>query len=405
MCLHAAIPKRVSRMSSMRHATLLLIVLVFPPLFATGALSRTWYVTVDGSGDVPTIQAAIDTAAPGDEILVAPGRYTWENQGGDEIALLVVYRGCNGFTLRSEAGPEATILDAQARGRVMFIQGYNHITVDGFTITGGQAPASSDYVGGGICVHISTDDVIRNCVFTDNWGIYGGGFWATSRCNTRLENCTFFGNSAERYGGGIGVGYNQVLLTVTGCTVIGNSAGQYGGGIAAIQSTMIVEHTVVMGNEAGNMGGGLCATDTEALTVTGTTFSENRAPLGGGVYARGTSSLVLTRSIVAFAREGAGVVVEPTAAVQLGCTDVFGNMGGDAIPASVIDLGGNFSADPLFCGAPGSWDMTLHADSPCLPGFHPGGAECGLIGARGAGCGSVPVTPATWGRIKKAYSR
>jgi hypothetical protein len=49
---------------------------------------------------------------------------------------------------------------------------------------------------------------------------------------------------------------------------------------------------------------------------------------------------VLTRSIVAFSREGAGVVVEPTAAVQLCCSDVFGNAGGDGIPASVIDLGG-----------------------------------------------------------------
>ena len=45
---------------------------------------NTIYVNVEGTGDQPTIQAAIDNAVEGDLIVVGPGRYTWTNQGGGD---------------------------------------------------------------------------------------------------------------------------------------------------------------------------------------------------------------------------------------------------------------------------------------------------------------------------------
>ncbi|UCG51458.1 MAG: hypothetical protein JSW58_14925 [Candidatus Latescibacterota bacterium] len=392
-------------MCSIRYAILLSGAVFFSLFYTATAFSRTWYIQVDGSGDVPTIQTAIDSANPGDEILVAPGRYTWANQGGCDFGLLFFPRDVGGFTLRSEAGPDVTILDAQGQGRVAFVQGYNNITIEGFTITGGNAPAYGDYIGGGICVHISEDDIIRDCVFINNTADIGAGFWATSRCNTRVENCTFVGNHARRFSGGVGVGYSQDLVTITGCTVINNTADEYGAGMIALRSTVLVENTVFAGNQAGISGGGLYASDTEVATFTGTTFSENGAPEGGGVYVDGVSVLSINQSIIAFSSEGGGLVVDPAAPVTLGCTDVFGNEGGDDWPTWVIDTGGNFSADPLFCGSPGSWDYTLRANSPCLPGLHPGGLDCGLIGARTVGCSGVPVKPVTWGSVKMLYLR
>jgi hypothetical protein len=49
--------------------------LLFAVLFPAGASARTWRVEREGPADFTTIQPALDAAAPGDTILVGPGRY------------------------------------------------------------------------------------------------------------------------------------------------------------------------------------------------------------------------------------------------------------------------------------------------------------------------------------------
>jgi hypothetical protein len=86
------------------------------------------------------------------------------------------------------------------------------------------------------------------------------------------------------------------------------------------------------------------------------------------------------------------------------CTNVFGNEFGDWVDclAGFDGVNGNFSADPFFCD-PDNGDFTLSAQSPCLPGNHPDGVDCGLIGAFGQGCGPVSVEQETWAVIKARY--
>ena len=43
-------------------------------LLASPADSKTWNIQEDGSGDAPTVQAGIDSAAAGDTVLVHPGQ-------------------------------------------------------------------------------------------------------------------------------------------------------------------------------------------------------------------------------------------------------------------------------------------------------------------------------------------
>ena len=42
---------------------------------ASASIAATYTVLPDGSGDYPTIQAAVDAAAAGDEVVVAAGLY------------------------------------------------------------------------------------------------------------------------------------------------------------------------------------------------------------------------------------------------------------------------------------------------------------------------------------------
>jgi hypothetical protein len=99
------------------------------------------------------------------------------------------------------------------------------------------------------------------------------------------------------------------------------------------------------------------------------------------------SNIQIDRTIIAFSA-GRAVECSYDSHVDWRCCDLYANEGGDAICGD--DLDGNFSADPLFCDA-ANGDYSLDWTSPCLPGNHPDGVDCGLIGARGQGCGTLPI--------------
>jgi hypothetical protein len=116
----------------------------------------------------------------------------------------------------------------------------------------------------------------------------------------------------------------------------------------------------------------------------------------------GSATVTIDRSILVYAAFNA-VDVFGSSTVTLSCADLFGN-GGNWVGriADQASINGNFSADPLFCEAADP-DFTLHSSSPCLPGNHPDGADCGLIGALGQGCGPVSVERESWAGIKSRY--
>jgi hypothetical protein len=66
--------------SSLRITSLLFLAAFF--LFPAPTDARTWRVTVDGTGDAPTIEAAMDSAAAFDTVLVAPGEHVIERVFG-----------------------------------------------------------------------------------------------------------------------------------------------------------------------------------------------------------------------------------------------------------------------------------------------------------------------------------
>lgn len=367
--------------------------------------STTWYVTIDGAGDAPTVQAAIDSAASGDTIVVGPGHYTWSNQGsGDEKGFIRFMYRKHHILLQSEMGAEHTALDAEYQCRTIYIQDHNHVTIDGFTITGGQAPYFGEYVGGGFFNHISAD-TIRNCVFLNNRAVYGAGI---SSCGndyiTLVEHCTFIGNRAERSGGGVHFCCSTVSSVIRDCLFTGNFSGQKGGAIAHSECPLTVKNCGIVENTAGEMGGGFIGRSNAQSNISYCTVARNAAPEGAGICVGYDAALQLYWTIIAFS-SGPGLTATPGMTTHVGCCDIYGNSGGDELPDGVIEVWENISLDPLFCGIAGSGNYYLRSDSPCLPLNYPGKFFCGVIGAYPGGCGTTAIEKRSWGELKSVFMK
>lgn len=260
-----------------------------------------------------SVQAAVDQAVEGDEILVASGVYTGvQNIPGLNTATFtatqvvaitktITIRG--GYTPTDWTAPypftQPVTLDAQGQGRVLYVTGNISPTIEGLRITGGNAeglgvgtsPAGRD-AGGGVYVISATATLSNNQVFS-NTADYGGGLVlqdsdATLSSNTVTSNTAYCGGCGSG-GGGLLLYYSDATLSDN--TVISNTA-EYGGGLLLHQSNATLDGHTVVSNTANYIGGGLFLYYSDATINSSTVFS-NTAELGGGLYLdRGNPTLV-----------------------------------------------------------------------------------------------------------------
>jgi hypothetical protein len=181
------------------------------------------------------LQDALAVAQPGDEIRVAKGIYKPDRgkdaNVGDRNAS---FRLVNGVVIKGGYGgighqlnPDmrnialyASILSGDLGGNDMaevpvntndnsyhVILGNNvdsTTILDGFTIVGGDAVASTVSTRGGGMHNFASSPTISHCIFIGNFAEdAGGGMLNDSNSNPILINCTFSGNWAANSGGGI----------------------------------------------------------------------------------------------------------------------------------------------------------------------------------------------------------
>jgi predicted outer membrane repeat protein len=427
---------------------LLLLAALVVGLAVSMAASRTWYITDDGAGDAPTIQAGIDSAAAGDTVLLACGTY-------HEYDISIK----SGVCLMSETGmAECVTIDAQELGRVFYCVDVDNTTeLAGLTITGGSAPyygtrwgagmycerssltikncrfsGNTGSEGAGMCCKYSTP-TLEDCLFDGNSGDGGGGIASGLSSNPTLLRCTFSGNSSAGRGGGAMVetsvftnctfsGNSAVFsgggiyctgsAEFTGCLFSGNSARSGGGAHFLFSSSTGMIDCTFEGNSAYssvyNTYGGAMWLDVSDLNLLNCTLINNSADHGGGMYLVDCfqTPTTLSQTIIALNTGGEAIRCSDGLLPVLTCCDIYGNAAGDWVGciADQYGINGNFSACPSFCNAVAG-DYSLCDESPCLPGNHPDGYDCGLIGAWGVGCSCGPsrTEPTTWGGIKSMY--
>jgi len=374
---------------------MLLVALIIAGMAMESAGSTTYLVLPDGSGDFPTIQAAIDAAVTGDVIALGAGTFT--GAGNRDIAIVG-----KAITVRSQGGaPADCVIDCQAAGRGFYLGASPGRTqFEGLTLQGGAAD-----LGAGVLDESPQGADFVACVFQDNAASVAGGGVATYESPTFIR-CAFIGNSAGEAGGGAGCSSGgQVNSPVFDeCRFIGNTAASCGGAlllenVAPRREANVVRCTFFANSSAGT-GAAVAALAQQPL-IESCTFAGNTA-LSGGVldYQWGTGTATLARCIIALSPSGQAVSCQGGSTVTLACCDVFGNEGGDWVGCIAGQEGqnGNLALDPCFCD-PESGDLRLREDSPCAPDYNP---ACNLIGALPVGC-STPVRATTWGAIKALY--
>ncbi len=346
----------------------------------------------DGSdcGPKATIQAGIDAASDGDEVVVADGIYTGAGNKNLDFAGRAI-------TVRSASGdPDTCIIDCEGDGRGFYFHSWETAAsvVGGFTITNGYTSG----FGGGIRCE-SSHPTITNCTVTYNGAYDGGGIYCQSNSSPTITGCTITENTAANNGGGIG-SKQGCSPTINGCTITQNTAGNAGGGMHCDQGDPMLINCVIMDNtamwgggfhcsyyadptitnsviveNAATWGGGIDCYQYCSPTITNCTITANRATVGyGGAVKTHNSNLTIANCIL-WANIPNEIHVYSTYPVLTYC-DIEGGWTGD----------GNIDADPLFGDG-----CHLTNGSPCIDAADNGAVPADALDLDGDGDVDEPI--------------
>ena len=301
-------------------------IFIFFYLILIGGNTSTFAATLIVPTDHATIQSGIDAAEDGDTVLAADGIYKGDGN------VNIDFKGKK-ITVKSENGPEATVIDCEAtpntRGFIFHNEETHDSVLDGFTIKNGRHD-----LGGGISCNTASP-TIRNCIISWNTSLAkefhaqgGGGIYCFNSDAIILE-CTITNNTAEStFGGGVffegesirdgvvlretasqpqliqstisendGAGiyiFHTVGVEVRDCTVTKNSHGGFVCNFFSRGGTHISNSII-----SHNTGGGVEVSEYSILKVTDCLIKNNIGKTGGGIFCSPTSVLIVSNCIIA----------------------------------------------------------------------------------------------------------
>lgn len=316
------------------------------PFFLAPASGTIYVVNPEGTGDFPTIQAAIDAVVDGDIIELTDGTFTGDGNRD------VDYLG-KAITVRSQsANPEACVIDCEGsdadrhRG-FYFHSGENpESMLEGVTIT--NAYTGGGYgSGAGICCD-SCSPTVTGCIFLNNIAgassSHGGGMLSTGDAYPRLTNCIFRGNASGHAGGGLAA-YRPASVIVEGCEFTENHS-QYGGAVYLWSGEFpaLLVGCAFHGNSASSEGGAVKCYQTPA-SISDCSFAFNSGISGGAVYCQ-ESSLTIEGCVFesnSGLRGGAILCEEPSAPSVAGCTFVSNAASGRGGGVALLNCSSTFT--------------------------------------------------------------
>jgi predicted outer membrane repeat protein len=206
-------------------------------------LKKFWHVNAAGTGDAPTIQAAIDSAMFYDAILLAPGTYT--GAGNYNID----FKG-KPVVITKEYDDSTVVINCQGNGRAFRFHSTetSGAKIIGLTIANGSMSGN----GGAILCEAGSSPEIIDCLFKGNQATGKGGSIAVlDSCKPLIKGSTIVFASADS-GAGLYVASNAIPV-VKNCVI---AYARSGGGVCYRGSDAgLVSCSNVFGNADSNYFG------------------------------------------------------------------------------------------------------------------------------------------------------
>ncbi len=198
----------------------LLITVLLPSLLI--GITRT--VSLDGTQQYTSIQAAVNVSMNGDVVLVHPGRYI-ENITliGRSISILSLY---SVDPLQSYI--ENTIIDGNMNSCIKVVNGET-LTITGFTLVNneeGNYTGDLNYAGGGIYLKLYSQAIVTHCIIRNCIAVSGGGITVSQNSSLSMSAVQIYDNQAIYEGGGLqfSSSINLVLDQIHPCSIYNNYA-------------------------------------------------------------------------------------------------------------------------------------------------------------------------------------
>ena len=343
---------------------------VFTNLYAT-----IWHVP----DSISTIQAAIDSAANGDTILVAPGIYIETLLiNGKNIVI-----GSNFLTTGDSTYIDSTIIDGNNTTRPVTILGSvdSAMVFTGFTVQNGSLGGIG--CGQGASPIISYNIVRNNHGHTNYAGISCSAGNPIIRYNKIVGNingssitdngggiaCFFSGspiiykniikNNYANKGGGIYCfvpGYTPIIRD----NIIDGNISDNGGGIYCDNSSPVIRYNTISSDSASNSGGGIYCDNNSNPEIRYNLICDNQAiNAGGGIYSRNSLPLIENNTICGNNSFFWGSAMYIESSLPNISNNIFANNTGSAAVVTGAALnycdfynntGGHFSATPSGTG-------------------------------------------------------
>jgi len=287
--------------------------MVYVNAAATGANTGTSWANA-----FPDLHTALATSVSGNQLWVARATYSTTAQS-DSFHLLAGVPLYGGFTGSETALAQRnrflnpTILSGSYGAGLHsyhVVTGADNATLDGVTVTGGNASGSNfpDMYGGGL-VSFNVTTLIHGCVFSGNSALSAGGgvFLLTSAVTPSITTSYFIGNActaaSSPYGGGAVLIDNNASSStagaITNCVFAANTcacntatAGVGPGGAAIIAASFAsgaITNCTFASNASAGCGGAICNNGSQGLSITNSIFSGNTAAEGGNSLGTSTS--------------------------------------------------------------------------------------------------------------------